>query len=255
MEVIFLGTGTSQGVPIIGSTHPVCLSTDPKDKRLRSSILIKWDKASVVIDCGPDFRQQMLTHHIDRLDAVLFTHEHTDHIIGLDDIRPFFYRQQKDIPLYAEPWVFKALYKRFEYIFDPNNNYPGKPQFQCHDLVENQSIDLWGKEVLPVRINHGTLPILGFRMGDFAYFTDVKSVPENTYEKLSGVKTLVVNALRRELHPSHFSLDEALDFISKVAPQKSYLTHISHLLGFHKEVENQLPENVFLAYDGLRINV
>lgn len=253
MKVTFLGTGTSQGIPVIGSKHPVCLSTNPKDKRLRVSVLVEWDNQTVIIDCGPDFRMQMLNNNVERLDAIFLTHEHNDHTAGLDDIRPFFFRQG-DIPLFAHKRVLKGLQKRFDYIFETENKYPGAPGVIQNEL-ENKPFDFHGKKVIPINFQHNRLQVFGFRLEDFAYLTDLKSIEDEETEKLHGVKVLVVNALRIEPHHSHFNLEEALEFIKKVQPQKAYLTHISHLMGFHDEVQAQLPENVFLAYDNLKITI
>ncbi|WP_299190344.1 MBL fold metallo-hydrolase [uncultured Aquimarina sp.] len=253
MEVTFLGTGTSQGIPIIGSTHPVCLSKDGKDKRLRVSVLISWDEYQYVIDCGPDFRQQMLTNEVDRIDGIIFTHEHADHTMGMDDIRPFFFRQG-DIPVYAHKRVLNSLRIRFSYIFSSENKYPGAPSVIENELT-NQPFSLGNLDVIPIDLMHNRLQVFGFRFKGFAYLTDVKTIEEKEIEKLKGVKVLVVNALRIEPHHSHFNLEEALEFINEVKPEKAYLTHISHMLGFHEEVQQQLPENVFLAYDNLKITI
>ena len=253
MEITFLGTGTSQGIPIIGSTHPVCLSEDPKDKRLRVSVLISWDSYTYVIDCGPDFRQQMLTNNVSHIDGILFTHEHADHTMGLDDIRPFFFRQG-DIPIYAHQRVMSSLKKRFDYIFTSENKYPGAPSVIENELI-NEPFHLNSLQVVPINLMHNRLQVFGFRFKDFAYLTDVKTVEQEEREKLKGVKVLVVNALRIEPHPSHFNLEEAIAFIEDIQPEKAYLTHISHLLGFHEEVQQQLPENIFLAYDNLKITI
>lgn len=254
MKLTFLGTGTSQGVPIIGSSHPVCLSDNTKDKRLRCAAMLSWDDVNYVIDVGPDFRQQMLANKVTSLKGILITHEHTDHIIGLDDIRPFFYREKKDIPLYAEKRVFEELIPRFNYIFDPENKYPGTPNVDINTIVGYQNLTLSGKKITPVPVMHGNLPILSYKIDDLLYCTDVKTVPEKSMPYFENLEVLVINALREEAHWSHFTLQEALDFIALVKPKKAYLTHISHLLGFHDEVERSLPENVHLAYDGLVIN-
>ena len=253
MTITFLGTGTSQGIPIIGSTHPVCLSSEIKDKRLRVSVLIQWDNYSYVIDCGPDFRQQMLRAGCDRIDGIVFTHEHSDHVLGFDDIRPFYFRQG-DIPIYAHRRVLKALKKRFDYVFKTKNKYPGAPTV-IKNRIKNEPFILKNLEVTPVNGKHDKLQVFGFKFGDFAYLTDMKTVKEEEVEKIKNVKVLVVNALRNEPHPSHFNLEEALEFIKHVNPETAYLTHISHLLGFHEEVQKKLPKNVFLAYDGLEINI
>ncbi len=252
MKVYFLGTGTSQGIPVIGSDHPVCLSTDQKDKRLRVSIWIQWDNYSYVIDCGPDFRQQMLTANCKKLDGIIFTHEHADHTAGLDDIRPFNFRQG-EMPVYAHPRVISNIKERFEYIFKTVDKYPGAPSVRTIEVCNNQPLLLGDKNFIPINVMHGDLQVFGFRIDDFAYLTDVKTITDFETQKLNGIKILVVNALREEPHFSHFNLQEALDFIAKIKPEKAYLTHISHIMGFHEEVQKKLPENVFLAYDNLEI--
>ena len=253
MKITFLGTGTSQGIPIIGSNHPVCLSKDKKDKRLRVSILVEWDNYTYVVDCGPDFRYQMLRSGCSRIDGILFTHEHSDHVLGFGDIRPFYFRQG-EIPIYAHKRVLKALKKRFDYVFKIENKYPGAPSV-ITNKIKNKPFQLHNLEVIPVKGDHDGIQVFGFRFKDFAYLTDMKTVKEKEVKKLEGVKVLVVNALRIEPHRSHFNLEEALYFIKKVKPETAYLTHISHLLGFHEDVEKTLPENVFLAYDNLQITI
>tara|TARA_B100000953_G_C18028262_1_gene422377 strand:+ start:1018 stop:1788 length:771 start_codon:yes stop_codon:yes gene_type:complete len=253
LKVTFLGTGTSQGIPIIGSTHPVCLSKNPKDKRLRVSVMVEWEGLNILIDCGPDFRMQMLANNFARLDAILFTHEHNDHVAGLDDIRPFFFRQG-NIPIYAHERVLNALKKRFDYIFVTENKYPGAPGVNEHIVTDND-FEIDGKHITPVSYLHNQLQVYGYRMGGFAYLTDIKSISETEAEKLKNLEVVVVSALRIEPHHSHFNLAEALEFIEKIKPNKTYLTHISHLLGFHDEVEQSLPENVHLAYDNLKISI
>jgi len=253
MKVTFLGTGTSQGIPVVGSNHPVCLSTNKKDKRLRVSVLIEWDDFSYVIDCGPDFRYQMLRANVSKINGILFTHEHADHTAGLDDIRPFFFRQG-NIPIYAHKRVMKSLENRFGYIFETENKYPGAPSIE-EKVIENKTFSLGNLSVIPINGDHNNLQVFGFRFEDFAYLTDMKTVEIDEIEKLKGVKVLVVNALRKEKHVSHFNLKEALEFINIIKPQKAYLTHISSLLGFHNEVEKTLPKNVFLAYDNLELTI
>lgn len=253
MTVTFLGTGTSQGIPIIGSTHPVCLSKNPKDKRLRVSVLVEWDDYSFVVDCGPDFRQQMLKAKVSKIDGILFTHEHADHTMGLDDIRPFFFRQG-DIPLYAHKRVFKALEKRFDYIFTSGVKYPGVPSVIKHEIT-NAPFRVGNIDVVPVEGFHYKLQVFGFRFKKFAYLTDMKTVPEEEVQKLGNLEVLVINALREEPHMSHFNLEEALEFIEKVKPKRAYLTHISHHMGFHDDVQEKLPNNVFIAYDNLQIHI
>lgn len=254
LSVTFLGTGTSQGIPIIGSDHPVCLSTNPKDKRLRVSVLLSWDEYNYVIDCGPDFRQQMLTNPIERLDGILFTHEHSDHTAGIDDIRPFFFRQG-DIPIYAHERVVQSLKRRFDYIFADEDRYPGAPAVQVNFIDKNSSFQLQGVSVTPIEAFHNRLPVFGFRIFDFAYLTDVKRIEAKEKEKLKDLKVLVVSALRIEPHYSHFNLEEALEFAQEVGADRTYFTHISHMLGFHEEVEKELPHGVHLAYDNLKIEI
>lgn len=255
MQVYFLGTGTSQGIPVIGSHHSVCKSTDFKDKRLRVSVWITWDENSIVIDCGPDFRQQMLNCGCAKLDAILFTHEHADHTAGLDDIRPYFFKQGEAIPVYGHKRVLQNLSKRFDYIFETENKYPGAPSVQPVEIVNNKAFSIGNTPIIPINVNHGNLQVFGFRIQDFAYLTDVKTIDVAEVDKLKGVKVLVVNALREESHHSHFNLQEAIDFINLVQPEKAYLTHISHLLGFHEEVQQRLPEHIYLAYDNLKISL
>ena len=254
MKITFLGTGTSAGIPFIGSEHPVCLSKDSKDTRLRSSIKIDINNNTFIIDCGPDFRQQMLFNQVEKLDAVLITHEHSDHTAGLDDIRPFYFRQG-DISFYASKEVFVALKRRFGYIFETQNKYPGAPTITQHIISKKETFLLHDTLVTPVEALHNTLPVLGYSMEGFTYLTDVKTMAPSEIEKIKGTKVLVINALRQEPHLSHFNLEEALAFIAEVKPHKAYLTHISHHLGFHKAVQATLPSNVFLAYDGLTIEL
>lgn len=254
MTITFLGTGTSQGIPVIGSKHPVCLSTDPKDKRLRVSVLVSWKNYNYVVDCGPDFRQQMLKNSIDQIDGILFTHEHADHTAGIDDIRPFFFRQG-DIPIYAHKRVIESLKRRFDYIFADENRYPGAPAVKVFEVDSSKNFRLGNLEIVPIKVFHNRLEVMGYRFGDFTYLTDVKRVEKEEINKIKGSKVLVVNALREEAHHSHFNLEEALEFAEEVGAEQTYFTHISHLLGFHEEVEKKLPANVHLAYDNLILNV
>jgi len=253
LKITFLGTGTSQGIPIIGSDHPVCLSNNPKDKRLRVSILIEWDNFAYVVDCGPDFRQQLLSNPVKHLNGVLFTHEHNDHIAGLDDVRPFYFRQG-DISIYAHKRVLEALKKRFEYVFEVQNKYPGAPTLD-ENVIDDNPFYLGNKKIIPINVYHGKLQVYGFRIDDFAYITDAKTIPEESLEQLKGVKHLVLNALRKEPHYSHLNVEEALEIIDILKPEKTYFTHISHHLGFHDEVQKELPNNVNLAYDNLKIEI
>jgi len=252
LKIYFLGTGTSQGIPVIGSNHPVCLSKNPKDKRLRTALLITLNSVNIVFDCGPDFRQQMLNSKCVHLDAILFTHEHADHTAGLDDIRPFNFKRGP-MPIFGEQRVIENLKERFGYVFETENRYPGAPAVQTNLIFENKPFKVNDIEILPIRALHGWLEIFGFRISDFVYLTDVKSMDQNEINKIYNVNIMVINALRITPHETHFNLEEALDFIKKTNPKKAYITHISHLLGFHDEVQAKLPENVFLAYDNLEI--
>lgn len=252
MKITFLGTGTSTGIPIIGSTHPVCLSEDHKDKRLRSSIMIEWDDFKYVIDTGPDFRQQMINSNCDRLNGVLYTHEHADHTAGIDDIRPFCYRNG-EMPVYAHQRVLSNLSIRFNYIFKTENRYPGSPSVNSIVIVENTPFMLSNLEVIPISYLHGDLQVFGYRFNNFAYLTDLKTISDIEISKLINLDVLVLNAIRIEPHFSHLNLQEALILIDRIKPKKTYLTHISHNLGFHKEVESKLPKDVFLSYDGLEL--
>lgn len=254
LKVTFLGTGTSQGIPVIGSKHPVCLSANPKDKRLRVSVLLSWADYNYVIDCGPDFRQQMLTNEVTKLDGILFTHEHADHTAGIDDIRPYFFRQG-DVPIYAHKRVIASLMKRFDYIFADENRYPGAPAVAINEIVNDHPFLIGDTTVIPIEADHNRLQVFGFRIKDFTYLTDVKRIKDIEMEKIRGSKVMVINALREEAHHSHFNLEEALGFVAKVQPETTYFTHISHFLGFHDDVEKNLPAHVHLAYDNLVITV
>ena len=254
MKVTFLGTGTSQGIPVIGCDHSVCHSSDSKDKRLRTSVLIEWENSRYVIDCGPDFRQQMLVNEVQQIDGIFFTHEHADHTAGLDDIRPFFFKQGK-IPIYAHKRVLEQLKKRFDYIFTDKNRYPGAPAVSPFKIINNKDLMLNGVLINPINAYHGNLQVFGYRFNNFAYLTDIKIIAQEEINKLKNLDVLVVNALRHKAHHSHFNFEEALAFIDKVKPMRAYLTHISHLLGFHAKVEKSLPDNVFLAFDNLQISL
>ncbi|CAM1365785.1 MBL fold metallo-hydrolase [Tenacibaculum xiamenense] len=250
LKVTFLGTGTSTGVPMITSTHPVAFSNDPKDKRLRSSIMISWDETTYIIDSGPDFRQQMIRENVQSINGILFTHEHSDHIAGFDDIRPYSFRMG-EVPIYLTNRVLRALEKRYDYIFATENRYPSAAKVKSHIISKDSILDFEGVKVIPVEVMHGNLPVLGFRFNNIAYLTDIKTITPEEKEKLKNLDTLIVTGLRKEVHSTHFNIEEALEFIESLNPKKAYLTHISELLGFHEEVEKELPKNVFLAYDGL----
>ena len=254
IKITFLGTGTSQGIPVIGSDHPVSFSDDLKDKRLRSSILIEYKDFNFVIDCGPDFRQQMLKTNCRKLDAIIFTHEHADHTTGIDDVRPYFFRQGK-IPIYLHERVLNSLHNRFAYIFDPKQKYPGAPDFEVNLITKENDFQILGLNITPIEAVHYKLPVLGFRLGKFAYLTDVKTISDKEMLKLNGLDTLVINALRYESHPSHLNIEEALEIIDQVKPKQTFFTHISHNMGFHEEVCRSLPKSVSLAFDGLVLEV
>jgi len=253
MKITFLGTGTSKGIPVIGSTNEVCLSKDSKDKRLRSSVLISWKDYNYVIDCGPDFRQQMLRENISKIDGILYTHEHADHTAGLDDIRPFT-QKYGDLPIYAYQRIIDNLKKRFDYIFTTENKYPSAPSVIINQ-IENTPFILGDLEIMPIEVMHGKLAVFGYRFDKLAYLTDVSFINEEEKLKLKNLNVLVINALRIKDHPTHFNLEKALLLIEEVQPKKAYITHISHKLGFHAVVEKQLPKNVFLAYDGLVVGI
>jgi len=253
MKVTFLGTGTSQGVPVIGCTCQVCRSMDYRDKRLRSSIHIEVSGKSFVIDTGPDFRQQMLREQINKLDAVLYTHSHKDHIAGLDDVRAYNFLQNMDMPIFGNADVLRQLETEFHYAFG-ELRYPGTPQLQLNEIKEDQ-FETGGVRFTPLPVKHFKLPVLGFRVNDFCYITDANHIPDSTYEKMRGTRVLVLNALQREKHISHFNLNEALDVAIKVGAEQTYFIHVSHKLGQHKQIEKELPDSVALAYDGLTITM
>ena len=250
-RIVFLGTGTSQGIPVIGCKCRVCTSLNPKNSRLRSALFFSYKNYNIVIDAGPDFRQQMLSNAIEHVDAILLTHEHKDHIAGLDDIRPFNFISQKAMDVFAESRVVDSVKKEFAYVFkkDP---YPGVPLMNMHTIT-NEDFTYKSLTIQPLRVYHWQLPIYGFRIDKVAYITDASSIPDETLAKLFDLDVLIINALRIQKHYSHFNLAEALDLVSKVQPKKAYFTHISHLLGDVEEIQKTLPKHVFLAYDGLEI--
>jgi phosphoribosyl 1,2-cyclic phosphate phosphodiesterase len=253
VTITFLGTGTSQGVPVIACNCEVCTSADFRDKRLRTSIMIKGKGQVIVIDSGPDFRYQMLRANVQRLDAIAFTHEHKDHIAGLDDIRAFNYRQKGPIDVYADLRVQAALKREFYYIFE-EFKYPGIPQLNLH-TIGAEPFNIGHINFIPIEVMHYKLPVLGFRINDFTYITDAKTVSETEKQKIKGSKTLVINALQKQTHISHFTLDEAIAFAEEIGAEKTYFTHISHRLGKHEDVSAQLPPNIELAYDGLQLSI
>lgn len=252
--ITVLGSGTSQGVPVITCECDVCQSENPKDKRLRSSIMLTIEGLNYVIDTGPDFRQQMLREKVKTLEAIFFTHQHKDHLAGLDDVRAFNFRQEKDMKVYCDERVNEALHREFDYIFS-TFKYPGIPQLDIEIIDKNSTIPIQGGEISTIEAMHYKLPVLGFRYKDFTYITDAKSFEAPEIEKVIGSKVLFINALRKEEHLSHFNLEEALNFIEKIKPERAYLTHISHLLGKYDDVIQELPDNVFLAYDGLKLEL
>lgn len=248
MEIIFLGSGTSTGIPQIGCPCVVCNSANPKDKRLRASILIQTDNQSIMIDCGPDLRQQLIRSQITDLAGILVTHEHYDHIGGLDDVRPL-----GDTHLYAEKNVLSVIRRNMPYSF-VDEKYPGVPLIHLHEICE-QTFRINNTEIQPVRVMHAQLPILGYRIKNIAYLTDVKSIPDSTIEKLQNLDLLIINALRIQPHQSHLSLSESLELSAKIGAKQTWFTHMSHDMGLHDDIEKQLPENSHMAYDGLKIKL
>lgn len=253
MKVTFLGTGTSQGVPVIGCTCDVCRSLDYRDKRLRTSILLEVKDQTFVIDTGPDFRQQMLREQVKRVDAVIFTHAHRDHTAGLDDVRAYNFLHKMEMPVYGSQQVLDQLKIEYAYAFAPKY-YPGIPQLTLTP-INGEDFEVNGISLTPLPVMHLHLPVLGFRIGNFSYITDAKFIPPETVKKLEGTEVLVLNALQREQHISHFNLSEALQMVETIRPRRTYFTHISHKMGLHADVEKELPEDVSLAFDGLRLTV
>ncbi len=254
MRITFLGTGTSQGVPVIGCECAVCTSTDPRDNRLRCSVLIEHDGKSIVIDSGPDFRQQMLRVKVKKLDAVVFTHEHKDHLAGLDEVRAFnFLNKGKAFPIYATEHVQRAIRREYAYIFE-TPSYPGIPKLDIH-TIDEKPFSAEGIDLIPVKVFHHLLPVLGFRVGGFVYITDANRIDEDERKKIRGADVIVLNALRREAHISHFTLQEAIDLIADLKPKMAYLTHLSHQMGKHEDVNAELPPNIRISYDGLMLEL
>ena len=251
MKITFLGSGTSQGVPVIGCTCEVCRSLDFRDKRLRASIQVELSNQSFVIDTGPDFRQQMLRERVKRIDAILFTHAHRDHTAGLDDVRAYNFMQKMDMPIYGTQSVLDQLRIEYAYAF-MKDAYPGIPRLLLN-LIDETPFSVNEINIIPLPVLHLKMPVMGFRFGNFSYITDANLIPDSTFEKLEGTEILVLNALQREQHISHFNLQEALEMVERIKPQKTYFTHISHKLGLHADVQKELPSDVLLAYDGLQV--
>lgn len=253
MKVTILGSGTSQGVPVIGCNCPVCTSVDFRDNRFRTSIHIAVDEHSFIVDTGPDFRQQVLRSRVQKLDALIYTHEHKDHTAGLDDIRAFNFKQKKDMPIYAREQVLNQLKREYAYVF-AEKKYPGIPQVEIHE-ISNNSFQIAGTEIIPIEVFHHKLPVFGFRIKDFTYITDAKTIASTERDKIKETKVLIINALQKESHLSHFTLEEAIAFAQEIGAEHTYFTHISHRMGKHANVSEELPEGIHLAYDGLEISV
>lgn len=253
MKITFLGTGTSQGVPVIGCECQVCKSLDFRDKRFRSSIHVEANGVSLVVDTGPDFRMQMLRAGVKKLDAVIYTHEHKDHTAGLDDIRPYNFSQQMDLPIFGRKQVLEQIQQEFAYIFSANK-YPGVPQVDAVEITENP-FRINGLSIIPIPVFHYKLPVLGFRFGDFSYVTDANFIPEESMKLLEGTEILILDALQKESHISHFTLDEAVEIAQKIGAKQTYFTHISHRMGLHEQIDRELPEGIALGYDGLEITL
>ncbi len=253
MIVTFLGTGTSQGIPVIGCHCEVCSSLDYRDKRLRTSIHIQVEGKSIIVDSGPDFRQQVLRERIERLDALLFTHQHKDHTAGMDDVRSFNFKQKMDMPVYGTRAVIEQLKQEFSYVFEPVK-YPGIPRIQVNE-IDLRPFKIGDVEIQPIEVMHYKLPVLGFRLGDFTYITDANYISQEQINKIKGTKVLVLNALQIDQHISHFNLEEALEMVEIIGPEMAYFTHISHKLGKHKKISQSLPDHVQLAWDGLKISI
>lgn len=254
LKITFLGTGTSQGIPVIGCDCAICTSPDPKDKRLRTSVLIEHHGQCTVIDVGPDFRQQMLAAQAQRVDRILLTHEHTDHINGLDDVRPFNFRYRMDMPVYGAQRTLDVVQDRFGYIFEAHP-YPGAPRVMLHPITADDTLHFDGLDVTPIHYLHYKMPVMGYRLGDFTYLTDIKTISDTELAKAQGTHTLVISALRHGPHYSHLNLAEALDLIALIRPQRAYLTHLSHKMGTHIATERLLPPHIRVAYDGLSIEL
>jgi len=253
MKITILGTGTSQGVPVIACDCMVCLSSNPKDNRLRSSVMIEVDDLNLVIDTGPDFRQQMLREKVDKVDSILFTHHHKDHVAGMDDIRAFNHKWKTDMPIYCTKQTSEALKLEFPYIFS-GFNYPGIPKVGIN-VIENKPFNIQGTIIKPIEVLHYKLPVLGFRIKNFVYLTDVSEISEKEKEKLKGADLIILDALRKKAHISHFNLEQALALLDELKPKQALLTHISHFMGLHDKVNNELPKHINLAYDGQSVTL
>ncbi|WP_421877791.1 MBL fold metallo-hydrolase [Marinoscillum sp.] len=253
MIITFLGTGTSQGIPVIACDCDVCQSIDFRDKRTRTSIHIEVDGKSLVVDTGPDFRSQMLRERIKHLDAVLFTHAHKDHTAGMDDVRSFNFKQQMDMPVYARKEVIQQLEKEYSYVF-AEHKYPGVPQVETHEIT-NEAFEIAGTRILPIEVMHYKLPVFGFRIQDFTYITDANFIADEELEKIKGTRVLVLNALQKENHISHFTLEEAIQLAQKIGAEQTYFIHMSHKMGKQREVEQELPEGIDFAFDGLKVEL
>ncbi len=253
MKVTFLGTGTSQGVPIITCTCVVCSSTDPRDNRLRTSVLIETERTNIVIDTGPDFRQQMLREKVQKVDAIVFTHGHKDHTAGFDDIRGFNWKTKEAMEVYANEEVEIVLKRDFHYAF-AEHKYPGVPNLNLN-VIQNKNFMIRDVAITPIEVLHYKLPVFGYRIGDFSYITDANFISESEKEKLKGSKVLVLNALRKSEHISHFTLDQAVAIAQEIGAEQTYLIHMSHQMGLHAEVDQELPEGINLAYDGLAVTL
>jgi phosphoribosyl 1,2-cyclic phosphate phosphodiesterase len=253
LEITVLGTGTSQGVPVVACDCRVCRSTDPRDQRLRTAIMVETSKNTMVIDAGPDFRQQMLRENVKKVDALLITHNHKDHTGGLDDVRAFNWILKKPMEVFARDSVLSSIKKDFDYAFE-EEKYPGVPQINLHTIT-NKPFEIWGEKIIPIDAMHARMPVFGFRIGDFSYLTDASIIKHEELDKMKGSRYIIINALRKEKHYSHFNLTEAIEILQYLKPEKGYLTHISHQMGLHEEINKELPAGIELAYDGLKIEI
>ena len=254
LEITLLGTGTSQGIPVIGCTCKACKSTDPRDKRTRTAAFVQSGDTGISIDLSPDFRQQMLSQELSNVHAVLLTHEHNDHILGLDDIRPINFLYRREIPIYGAARSLLEIHRRFIYAFDPEYHYPGKPRVSSI-IINDDPFKIGNTEITPIPVDHGEMAIYGFRIGNLAYITDAKTIPGSSKALLKGLDVLILNALRFEPHITHLNIEEAISIVNELKPGRTYLTHISHDTGLHAEIDKILPEGIRLGYDGLRIKI